>query len=265
MFKIAIIGGTGVYDPQMLDNVKEMEVETPYGSVKFKTGDYNGCPVAFLARHGGNHSIPPHMINYRANIWALKKIGVQKIIATTAVGSLNPNMKPGDFVLVNQFLDFTKSRVTTFYEGGDRGVAHLDVTNPYCPALREVIKNAAQKSGISVHNGGVYVCTEGPRFETPAEIKMFAMLGGDLVGMTNVPEVNLANEAEMCYSTVSMVTNFAAGISEQALTHTEVLETMAANSSNFKKLIMATIEHLNTDNSDCACKNRMYESGGFKL
>ena len=264
MVKIAIIGGTGVYDPRILEHVREEQLMTPYGQVQFRVGEYAGQAVAFIPRHGSNHSIPPHQINYRANTWAMKKIGVQNIIATTAVGSLNLTMKPGDFVLIDQFLDFTKSRVNTFYEGGDKGVVHVDVTAPYCPAVRATLQTAAAKLGIAVHTNGVYVCTEGPRFETSAEIKMFAKLGGDLVGMTNVPEVILAREAEMCYATVSMVTNFAAGISTEPLTHAEVVETMAANGENIKRLIMETVSALQPDN-DCNCKHALQEYGGFKL
>lgn len=264
MTKIAIIGGTGVYDPRILDNVREEQIDTPYGTVNFKVGEFAGKEIAFIPRHGSKHSIPPHLINYRANIWAMKKIGVQNIIATTAVGSLNQAMKPGDFVIIDQFLDFTKNRTTTFYEGGERGVAHLDVTEPYCATLRGKLQLAAQNLGIAIHPKGVYVCTEGPRFETPAEIKMFAKLGGDLVGMTNVPEVTLAKEAEMCYATVSMVTNFAAGISPQPLTHNEVVETMAANAENIKNLIMECITMLEP-NTNCSCQAALAEYGGFKL
>lgn len=265
MVNIAIIGGTGVYDPNILENIVDQEVNTPYGSVKFKVGEYAGKKVAFIPRHGSDHSIPPHLINYRANIWAIKKIGVKNIIATTAVGSLNLDMKPGDFVLVDQFLDFTKNRISTFYDGNGREVVHVDVTEPYCPEVRNFISKAAQETGIAIHNKGVYVCTDGPRFETPAEIKMYSQLGGDLVGMTNVPEVVLACEAEICYSTVSMVTNFAAGISPQALTHGEVLEAMAQNSKNIQKLIMKAIELISDDNKICNCDKRLAEYGGFKL
>ncbi len=264
MIKIAIIGGTGVYDPTILDNVREETVVTPYGMVEYKIGDFKGKGIAFIARHGSKHSIAPHLINYRANIWAMKKLGVENIIATTAVGSLNLNMKPGDFVLVEQFIDFTKNRITTFYEGGERGVVHVDVTSPYCPSLREIIRTAGQSMGIAIHDKGTYVCTDGPRFETPAEISMFAKMGGDLVGMTNVPEVVLAREAEMCYATISMVTNYAAGISRQALTHSEVVETMQANTENIKQLIMSAIDLINT-NSDCGCRHALAEYGGFKL
>ena len=264
MTRIAIIGGTGLYDPRILDNIREDRVVTPYGEVEYKVGEYAGKAVAFIPRHGSKHSIPPHLINYRANIWAMKKIGVQSIIATTAVGSLNRDMPPGHFVLTDQFLDFTKNRVTTFYEGGDRGVVHVDVTEPYCPALRAVLHKAAVDNGIPVNARGTYVCAEGPRFETPAEIKAFALLGGDIVGMTNVPEVTLAREAEMCYATVSMVTNFAAGISPQPLTHGEVLDAMRTNLENIKTLVMATIESLDPE-APCACRRALAEYGGFKL
>jgi 5'-methylthioadenosine phosphorylase len=261
---IAIIGGTGVYDPRILANIREDVVATPYGSVKYTVGEYAGRAVAFIPRHGSDHSIPPHLINYRANIWAMKKIGVRNIIATTAVGSISLNMKPGDFVLVDQFIDFTKNRHTTFYEGGDRGVVHVDVTNPYCATLREALVTAGQDTNISIHSRGTYVCTEGPRFETPAEISAYAKLGGDLVGMTNVPEVVLAREAEMCYATVSMVTNYAAGISPIPLTHGEVLDTMRNNTEKIKKLIMAAIERINPE-QDCVCRHALAEYGGFKL
>lgn len=264
MVNIAIIGGTGLYDPRILANIHEEEETTPYGAVKYKVGDFAGKPVAFIPRHGSTHSIPPHLINYRANIWAMKKIGVTHIISTTAVGSLNLAMGPGDFVLVDQFMDFTKNRITTFYEGGERGVVHVDVTEPYCSYLRDILFKAGSEIGIPVHKSGTYVCTEGPRFETPAEIRAFGRLGGDLVGMTNVPEVVLAREAEMCYSTVSMVTNFAAGISPKPLTHSEVLDTMRANTENIKQLVMAAISAIDTA-KDCACRHALAEFGGFKL
>lgn len=265
MPEIAIIGGTGVYDPSILSDVHDDKVDTPFGEVNFKVGTYNGRQVAFMPRHGSHHSIPPHKINYRANIWGLKKIGVKKIFATTAVGSLNPDMKPGDFVLIDQFLDFTKSRVSTFFEGENGKVVHLDVSEPYCPHLRAVLKKAADELGIKVHNSGTYVCTEGPRYETPAEIKMYAKLGGDLVGMTNVPEVVLAHEAEMCYATISMVTNQAAGISETPLNHTEVIATMEKNGSNIKNLIMKAIDTLDAVPEKCHCAAAIKEFGGFKI
>ncbi|GAV24986.1 methylthioadenosine phosphorylase [Carboxydothermus islandicus] len=251
--KIAVIGGTGVYDPKMLNNLTKEKVTTPYGDIEVTVGELSGKRVAFLPRHGAGHTVPPHLINYRANIWGLKMLGVKQIIATTAVGSLNLNMKGGDFVLIDQFLDFTKNRIYTFYDGGERGVIHTDVTEPYCPELRKIIYNAAKELGYTVHPSGTYVCTEGPRFETAAEIKMFAKLGGDLVGMTSVPEVVLAREAEMCYASISLVTNFAAGISPNPLTHEEVVEMMTTKSEQLKNLIAKTIENLDPDRS-CWCQ-----------
>jgi len=264
LIKIGIIGGTGVYDPNILENVRQVEIITPYGGVCYKVGDFAGKSVAFIPRHGNKHSIAPHLINYRANIWAMKKIGVSNILATAAVGSLEPTMQLGNFVLLDQFIDFTKNRIMTFYEGGRRGVVHVDLTNPYCPALRDKLLVAAQDTGINVHSQGTYVCTEGPRFETPAEITMFSKLGGHLVGMTNVPEVILAREAEMCYATIAMVTNFAAGISKTPLTYHEVIEIMNQNTDNLKNLLMNTIKLIDIE-ADCSCQHALVEYGGFKI
>ena len=261
---IGIIGGTGVYDiANKADNEEKKIVKTEYGAnPEVSILEIEGKKVAFLPRHSAGHSHPPHMINFKANISALKKLGVNQIIATNSVGSLNLDIGPGSIVAVDDFLDFTVLRDKTFY---DNKVVHVDVTEPYCPEVRNFISKAAQETGIAIHNKGVYVCTDGPRFETPAEIKMYSQLGGDLVGMTNVPEVVLACEAEICYSTVSMVTNFAAGISPQALTHGEVLEAMAQNSKNIQKLIMKAIELISDDNKICNCDKRLAEYGGFKL
>lgn len=264
MIRIGIIGGTGVYDPSILNNIREVETVTPYGTVCYKVGDFAGKSIAFIPRHGSKHSIAPHLINYRANIWALKKIGVRHILATAAVGSMELSMKLGDFVLIDQFIDFTKNRINTFHEGGERGVVHVDLTDPYCSSLREKLQSIAKEIGISIHGQGTYVCTEGPRFETPAEIAMFAKLGGHLVGMTNVPEVVLAREAEMCYSTIAMVTNFAAGISPNPLTYGEVIEIMNQNTENLKKLLMNTIRFIDIE-AECSCQHALREYGGFKI
>ncbi|CCO08491.1 S-methyl-5'-thioadenosine phosphorylase [Desulforamulus hydrothermalis] len=254
--RIAIIGGTGVYDPSILTNIRDEKVTTPYGEVSLKIGDYQGKSVAFLNRHGAGHSVPPHLVNYRANIAALKELGVKSIFATAAVGSLNMNMAPGHFVFADQFLDFTKVRQHTFFEGGAQGVVHIDMTDPYCPELRRVLARAAEQLGLTYHRYGTYVTTEGPRFETPAEIKMYKLLGGDLVGMTSVPEVVLAREKEMCYANISMVTNYAAGISPTKLTHQEVLEVMAANAENLRKLAMLAISLIDPER-DCLCQDAL--------
>lgn len=238
----------------MLENVREETVDTPYGSVTLRIGQCQGKGVAFLARHGSDHSVPPHKINYRANIFALAKIGVTRVIATNAVGSLRERMAPGHFVLANQFIDFTKGRPSTFFEGGEAGVAHVDMTAPYCPQLNGVLYETAKPLGITIHDGGTYVCTEGPRFETPAEIEMFQQWGGHLVGMTGVPEVVLAREAGLCYSSISMVTNYAAGLAGYPLTHEEVLQVMERNTEQLRDLIVEAIPRL-PDTRLCGCGN----------
>lgn len=250
----AIIGGTGVYDPDMLENLREQTVDTPYGEAAVRIGGFKGRDVVFLNRHGAGHALPPHRVNYRANIWALRQLGVRRVLGTAAVGSLNPAMQPGDLVLADDFLDFTKSRVTTFFEGGEEGVVHVDVTEPYCPDLRAQLASIARQENLRCHDGGVYVCCEGPRFESPAEIRMFQRLGGDLVGMTNIPEVVLARELGLCYSLVCMVTNLAAGISATPLTHEEVLEVMAENGQRLRRLAMGLLERLPEAKPTCNCQ-----------
>lgn len=258
--RTAIIGGTGVYDPNILSDIREEKIATPFGETKVKTGRYRGKEVAFMARHGEDHSVPPHLVNYRANIWGLRELGVKNIFATAAVGSLNPEMGPEDFVFVDQFLDFTRSRPQTFVE---KGVVHLDMTDPYCPELRRLLSRAAAELGLRHHQKGTYVCTEGPRFETPAEIRMFRQLGGDLVGMTSVPEVVLAREAGMCYATIAMVTNFAAGISPTRLSHQEVVEVMARHVDNLRRLAMRAIELLDPER-DCICREQPPDPSALK-
>ncbi len=249
-----IIGGTGVYDPDMLSNVYETSVKTAFGNVDVKVGSYNGRDVVFICRHGFNHSVPPHLINYKANIAALKLLGVKRVITTSAVGTLNESMPPGSLILLDQFIDLTSGREATFFNGGDEGVIHLDYTNPYCESLKGYILRAADDIGMDVVPGGCYVCTQGPRFETAAEIRMMKMMGADVVGMTNVPEVVLAREAEMCYASIAMATNWAAGMSDQPLTHEEVVDFMSDNVSKFKKLILRTVDLID-ENSECGCNS----------
>lgn len=252
---VAIIGGTGVYDPGILREVRDLVVQTPYGAALAQQGLYEGpsgrrMEVAFLARHGPGHSVPPHRINYRANIWALAELGVTRIIGTAAVGSLRRDLPPGSLVLADGFLDFTRGRAGTFYDGdsspagGPAGVVHTDMTEPYCPELRGLLSRAAAGAGLEVTSGGCYACTEGPRFESPAEIRMLRQLGADLVGMTNVPEVVLARELGMCYALVAMVTNYAAGMTANRLTHAEVAETMAANARRLRTLAWQALDLL---------------------
>jgi 5'-methylthioadenosine phosphorylase len=236
-------------------------VETPYGVVSVQIGLLSGKYVAFMPRHGRGHAVPPHKVNYRANIWALKQLGVQQVLATAAVGSLREDLPPGDLVLIDQFIDFTKQRPSTFFEG-EQGVVHIDMTEPYCTRLRKELAKAADSLGIQVESKGTYVCTEGPRFETPAEIRMFQALHGDVVGMTSVPESVLAREQEMCYATVAMVTNFCSGISNQPLTHKEVMDVMKDNIQKVRELFYKTIAD-SDGTRDCACPHALHELGSL--
>jgi len=237
-------------------------VETPYGTVEAIIGKLTNHELVFMSRHGQNHAIPPHLVNYRGNIWALKELGVRKVIATAAVGSLSPNYRLGELALLDQFLDFTKSRPQTFFEGGQEGVLHVDMTEPYCSNLRQLIIKASEYLGLVVKNGACYVCTEGPRFETPAEIRMFQYLGADLVGMTSVPEVVLARELGMCYASIGMVTNEAAGIADHPLSHAEVMKSIKELEINVAQLIQATFELL-TPSQKCLCALANAEVGKF--
>lgn len=258
---VALIGGTGV-ENLSLDRRTALTVDTPYGSISLETGKIDQTEMVFLKRHGTKHTFAPHLINYRGNIWALKNLGVKKVLATGAVGSISEDYQIGDVVLVDQFLDFTKNRAQTFYEGGKRGVLHVDMSEPYCPELRKSITMGAERCGLKVKNGGVYVCTEGPRFETPAEINMFRILGGHLVGMTGVPEVVLAREMGLCYATMALVTNEAAGISKEPLTHAEVIATMDMLGDTIAKLVGNTCKMMEREQKcNCAAGNR--EAGLF--
>ncbi|EQB21138.1 methylthioadenosine phosphorylase [Dehalobacter sp. UNSWDHB] len=187
---------------------------------------------------------------------------MKKILATGAVGSISEAYRIGDIVLPDQFLDFTKSRAATFFEDGEQGVLHVDVSEPYCPDVRNHIIEGAARSDLNVKNGGVYVCTEGPRFETPAEINMFRMLGGHLVGMTGVPEVVLARELGMCYATMALVTNQAAGIKKDPLTHAEVIATMDLLSKTVAALVESTCKIMDHDQR-CYCTTGSKEAGLF--
>ena len=246
---IGIIGGSGVYEiTEKADSCEIKLVKTDYGDVEVSLLDISGKKVAFIPRHAAGQSIPPHKINFRANIDALKNVGGTKIIATTSVGSMNTDLPPGSFVIPDDFLDFSQDRVKTFYE--DK-VVHIDVTEPYCPTLRDIL----DKSG-DVILGGTYVCTEGPRFETPAEIKMFKMLGGDLVGMTGVPEVTLAREREICYNSICIVSNYASGISESELTIDEVFEMVKEKEDDLLELIYNFIRNVD-ESQDCMCNHAL--------
>ena len=240
---MGLIGGTGIYDPRRLEGFVPTDtkaVDTPYGSVPLVGGELGGRPLWFLNRHGAAHSVPPHRVNYRANLWALWQEGVRAVLATAAVGSLDPALTPGTLVVVDQFLDFTGSRVRTFFDGALAplpGVRHTDMTAPYCAGWRSTLMAAADRDGIPLSPLGTYVCTEGPRFETAAEIRAFQRLGGTVVGMTGVPEVVLARELGLCYATVCLVTNLGAGLAAEPLTHEEVTTVVAAQQGQMSRLL----------------------------
>ncbi|MDR0900809.1 MAG: S-methyl-5'-thioadenosine phosphorylase, partial [Methanobrevibacter sp.] len=247
---IGIIGGSGVYDiAKDADNVEKKIINTPYGeSAEISLFKIHDKEISFMPRHSGDHSYPPHKINYRANIWALDSLNVNQIIATNAVGSLHKKYHPGSLVVVDDFIDFSSKREKSFY---DDEVVHVDVTEPYCNRLRkEIIANKKIVTDGDFFDKGVYVCNEGPRFETPAEIRMFQTLGGDLVGMTGLPEAVLAREKEMCYSSICLVSNYGASISPNKLTMDEVIEIMEIKKVELIDLIYATIKNLPED-YDC--------------
>ncbi len=270
---IGILGGSGLYDIDGLQIIEERDIHTPFGepSDRFVIADYKGKKAVFLPRHGKGHKYPPHLINYRANLWGFRKLGVKKILSISAVGGINPLLRPGDFVITDQFIDFTKVRPVTFYEGvytivdeedqnndlvkeymsNDR-VVHIDVTEPFCPAMRNTLKKVLSQTGNRFHTKGTYAATEGPRLETSAEIEALSRLGADIVGMTLVPEIVLARELSMHFASLNVVTNLAAGISGERLTSDEVIQMMKIKNEAIKEIILRFIEEL-PDKLDCSC------------
>lgn len=246
----AIIGGTGVYD--VAGNSYSKTVSTKYGEVQVDVVEINGEEIVFLARHGKGHSVPPHLINYRANMQALHQLGVKYIYSTVAVGSCNDQYAPGDVVVINDFMDFTKVRPITFYEGGEEGVVHTDMSDPYCKNLRSLFYSVADSLEISIKGEGVYVCTEGPRFETASEIQFYKKIGGDVVGMTNVPEVVLAKELGMCYSAVGIVTNWCTGVTGGEIVLHDIQGAMNTNKEKITSAFINILSNkLNQENCKC--------------
>jgi len=249
-----VIAGTGLVD--LLEPAGGVEsLQTPYGEVPVILGTLGGEEVAFVNRHGPRGFLPPHLVNHRGNLFAFRSLGVERVLAAASVGSLNERLQPGDFVLVNQFLDFTKSRALTFYDSTDRPPVHVDVSDPYCPELRGDLALAGLPLGDRLHAAGTYVCAEGPRFETPAEISMFRRLGADVVGMTGVPEVVLAREAGICYACVAIVTNWAAGIAAERLDARAVTEAMTHHVRAVRDLFAAAVARGAERPGPCVCQS----------
>ncbi|MEM4734017.1 MAG: S-methyl-5'-thioadenosine phosphorylase [Candidatus Bathyarchaeia archaeon] len=251
--RVAVIGGTGF--EKLFANFEKVIVGTPYGvSPPLFVGEISGKDVVFLPRHGLEHSVPPHKVNYRANIYALYKVGVERIVAVNAVGGINTRLKPGDIVVPHDFADFTKMRLTTFYD--EAPVTHIDVSQPYCPEIRKILIETAKRLGLTVRPRAVLVCTEGPRFETPAEIEMFRRLGFDIVGMTGLPEAVLARELEICYACVCFVSNMAAGMQER-LTPKEVFDISRKVQPKIEQLLIETVEALPVERKNCPCADAL--------
>ncbi len=246
----AIIGGTGVYKVE--GETISKEVDTQFGSVTVDIRTIDNREIIFLPRHGKDHTVPPHLINYRANMMALKHLEVTHVYATCAVGSCNPAYAPGDVVILTDFLDFTKTRTITFYDGKE-GVKHTDMSDPYCINLRKLLKNSSRETGLTLRGEAVYVCTEGPRFETAAEIRIYRSMGGDVVGMTNVPEVVLAKELGICYAAVGIITNWCTGIKSEEIAIHDIKASMERN----REAVTGTFVSILTKDPDqdhCSCK-----------
>lgn len=242
---IALIGGTGVGEFPLDGGVEERTVTTPWGTASVRIGALRGRPVAFLARHGPGHRLPPHRISHRAHIAALVLLGVRAVLATSAVGGLRSDLRPGAFVLPDDFLDFTRGSDggRTFFDAPGH-VVHTDFTDPYSPPLREALRAAAERIGLPVRPTGTYLCADGPRYETPAEVRLFAAWGADVVGMTGVPEAVLAREAGLHYASVALVTNFGVGLSPTPVAHAEVEAVMRAAGGSLRELLTETVARL---------------------
>ena len=253
--EIGIIGGTGIYDPNLLENVEEVNIDTKWGkpSHSITVGEYEGRKVAFIPRHGPKHTIQPHNINFRANIAALKGLGVTRILAPQAVGSLREETKPGHLVIPDQFIDRTWGRPKTFYD--EEQVCHISMAEPFCGEQSKLLVESAKGLGFDVHSGGTYVCIQGPRFSTKAESKLFRQWNCDIIGMTLVPECVLAREAEICYSSISMVTDYDCW-KDSNVTLEEVIQTMKANQDKVKKLLIDIIPKIPKERA-CPCKSAL--------
>lgn len=251
---LAIIGGSGIYNPALFKNIKVIKMTTPFGlpSTPIKIGNFLGKEVAFLSRHGEKHTIPPHLVNSQANLWAIKKLGIEKVIGICAVGSLRKEYKPGEIVIPDQFIDFTKKREYTFYNQGK--TIHVSLADPFCPYLRNLFCKEAKKLKIPIHRKGTYFCIEGPRFSTRAESRMFRNFA-EIIGMTLVPEVQLARELEVCYLSLAMITDHDVW-QKKPVDIKEVLETMAKNLDNIKKLLEKTIPKI-PEKRTCPCKEAL--------
>ncbi|MEQ1793622.1 MAG: S-methyl-5'-thioadenosine phosphorylase [Nitrospira sp.] len=251
---IGVIGGSGLYDIEGLKNVREVRVRTPFGapSDAIRMGMLDGRSIAFLSRHGRGHRLNPSEINYRANIYAMKSLGVQRIISVSAVGSMKELIEPGDVVIPDQFIDLTKRRASTFFEGGI--VAHVAFGEPICSPLAQALAAAGEEVGANLHRGGTYLCMEGPQFSTKAESRLYRQWGVDVIGMTNMPEAKLAREAEMCYATMALATDYDCWHeTQEAVTVEAILATLHKNVALAKDILKKVVPSV-ADAPACSCQ-----------
>ena len=250
---IGIIGGTGIYDPGMFKNVSEISIETLYGEPSdcYCFGEFQGKKVAFLPRHGKGHKIPPHDINFRANITGFEKSGVKRILASCATGSLREEYKPGEIVIPDQFINFRKTR-TTFYDTGD--VTHVSMADPFCPELRKILNDACEELKIPYHDKGTYLCIEGPQFSTRAESRMYRSFA-ELIGMTGVPEAILAREKEICFAIIATITDYDVWAKKPVNTE-EIIRVMKESQGKVKKILKESIKNI-PEERNCFCKDAL--------
>ncbi|GAB4413915.1 MAG: S-methyl-5'-thioadenosine phosphorylase [Bryobacter sp.] len=252
-----IIGGSGLYSMPGFERTEEIEIDTPYGkpSDPYVVGTLAGKPVAFLARHGKGHRITPTELNFRANIWGFKKLGVERILSLSAVGSLKEEHAPGHFVVVDQFVDRTRGRISTFF--GEGLVAHVSFAEPTCHQLIDVAVEACVKAGVTAKKGGTYLCMEGPAFSTKAESNLYRSWGMDVIGMTNLQEAKLAREAEICYCSIAMVTDYDCWHPEHdAVTVDQIIATLHSNAENAAKVVRLAVEAMDAP-GNCSCKDSL--------
>jgi len=250
---LGIIGGSGLYEMVGMERVRERRVMTPFGrpSDALLLGEIDGVRVAFLARHGRGHRLNPSEINYQANIYALKSIGVSRIISVSAVGSMKETVKPGHLLFPGQFIDLTKQRVSTFFRDGI--VAHVAFSDPVCPHVQQALIRASQSVGATIHEGGTYLCIDGPQFSTKAESRLYRQWGVDVIGMTNMPEAKLAREAEICYATMALATDYDCWHeSEESVSVEMILATLHKNVELAKRVILGALS-VARESRDCLC------------
>lgn len=256
--RTGIIGGSGLYAIDGVEVIDRLNFDTPYGkpSDELILAQVHDHEVVFLPRHGRGHTIQPHCINYRANIYAMKMANVKQIISVSAVGSLREHIAPGHFVIVDQFMDRTSGRDSTFFDQSI--VAHVSMADPVCATLRQRLLHACRDEAITVHNGGTYLAMQGPQFSTRAESEMYRMLGMNVIGMTNMPEAKLAREAEICYATVAMSTDYDCWHEEEAdVSVSDIVEIMHANVEKAQRMLLAMFARKEADNPACACRSAL--------